>query len=44
MDVTQTGRTSLYANDKAIDFFSEDLVASVHQAVFIHLSKLGLIN
>ena len=43
MGITETGRTSLYVNDKAIDFFSVDLVASVHKAVFIHLSKLRLI-
>lgn len=42
MDVTQTGRTSLYINDKAIDFFSVDLAASAHKAAFIHLSKLRL--
>lgn len=44
MDVTQTGRTSLYINDKAIDFFLVYLVASEHKAGFIHLSKLRLIN
>lgn len=43
MDVTQTtGCTSLHVNDKAIDFFSEDTVASVHKALFIHLNKLRL--
>ena len=42
-DVTQTtGWTSLHLNDKAI--FSVDKLASVHKALFIHLSKLRLIT
>ena len=43
-DVTQSGWTSLHLNDKAIDLFSVDKLASVHKALFIHLSKLRLIT
>ena len=43
-DVTQTGWTSLHLNDKAIDLFSVVKLASVHKALFIHLSKLRLIT
>lgn len=45
MDSTQiTCRTRLYVNDEAVDFFSMDMVASVHKVLFTHLSKHRLIT
>lgn len=45
MDIPQiTCRPSLYVNDEAVDFFSMDMVASVHKTLFIYLSNLRFIT